>query len=269
MKKIIITLLILSFNTIFSQNYFEGKNLYCKSDNPKAMELFNTGIETLYLNKTLDKKYLKMTADVFFRAYQTDTTFCDAIFFAGYTKRLLNDKYALTCYYYADSLANNKSIEFKTNLAAEALRFGNEASFKIARRKYNELIEYFPESPEGYYGFAITSPMFGDTEKGLENLNIAIEKYRKTNSELKSDVIFIKGILLTLNKRYEEGLDFLEKSYSTYKKDENFKIHYSLCLLKVSEIKNDEKMKQKALKQYEKIENKEQILENIKPLLKF
>ena len=261
--------LILSFNTMFSQNYFEGKNLYCKSENPRAMELFNTGIETLYLNKTLDKKYLKITADVFFRAYQTDTTFCDAIFFSGYTKRLLNDKYALTCYYYADSLANNKSIEFKTNLAAEALRFGNEASFKIARRKYNELIEYFPESPEGYYGFAITSPMFGDIEKGLENLNIAIEKYRKTNSELKNDVIFLKGILLTLNKRYEEGLDFLEKSYSSYKKDENFKIHYSLCLLKVSEIKNDEKMKQKALKHYEKIENKEQIPKNIKPLLKF
>ena len=53
MKKIIITFLILSFNLMFSQNYFEGKNLYCKSDNPRAMELFNTGIETLYLNKTL------------------------------------------------------------------------------------------------------------------------------------------------------------------------------------------------------------------------
>lgn len=254
---------------MFSQNYFEGKNLYCKSDNPRAMELFNTGIETLYLNKTLDKKYLKMTADVFFRAYQTDTTFCDAIFFAGYTKRLLNDKYALTCYYYADSLANNKSIEFKTNLAAEALRFGNEASFKIARRKYNELIEYFPESPEGYYGFAITSPIFEDTDKSLENINIAIEKYKKINTELKDDVIFMKGVLLSFNKKYIEGLECLEKSYSSYKKEENFKIHYSLCLLKVSEINNDEKMKKKALKNYEKIENKEQITNELKILLNF
>ena len=269
MKKIIITFLIFSCNIMFSQNYLEGKNLYCKSDNPRAMELFNTGIETLHLNKSLDKKYLKMTADVFFRAYQADTTFCDAIFFVGYTKRLLDDKYALTFYYYADSLANNKSIEFKTNLAAEAIRRGNEASFKIARRKYNELIEYFPESPEGYYGFAITSPFFNDTEKGLENINIAIEKYKNVGSGLKSDVVFMKGILLSLNKKYSEGLEYLEKSYSSFKKEENFKIHYSLCLLKVSEINNDDAMRKKALKIYEKIENKEEIPDDLKTLFKF
>lgn len=269
MKKIFIFLLILNINLIFSQDYFEGKRLYCKSENARAMELFNTGIETLYLNKSLDKKYLKMTSDVFFRAYKTDTTFCDALFFTGYTLRLLNDKNALACYYMADSLANNKSIEFKTNLAGEALRFGNEASIKIARRKYNEIIKYFPESPEGYYGFAVTSPIYGDVEKGLENMNLAIEKYTLKNYELKDDVIFLNGVLLALNKKYEEGLESLEKCYSTYKKDENFKIHYSLCLLKVSEIKKDEKMKQKAMKFYEKIENKDQIPENIKPLLKF
>lgn len=269
MKKIILLLLILNINLSFSQDYFEGKRLYCKSENPEAMRLFNIGIETLFLNRTLDKKYLKKTSDVFFRAYQTDTTFCDAMFFTGYTLRLLKDKNALACYYMADSLANNRAIEFKTNLAAEALRFGNIEGVKLARKKYEEIIKFFPENPEGYYGFAVTSPMFGDTEKGLENINIAIEKYGKSNSEQKSDVIFLKGVLLTLNKKYEEGLEYLEKIFSTYKKDENFKIHYSLCLLKVSEIKNDEKMKQKALKFYEKIENKEQIPENIKPLLKF
>ena len=269
MKKIIILLLLLNISLAFSQDYFEGKRLYCKSENAKAMELFNTGIETLYLNKSLDKKYLKMTSDVFFRAYKTDSTFCDALFFTGYTLRLLNDKNALACYYMADSLANNKSIEFKTNLAGEALRFGNEASIKIARRKYNEIIKYFPESPEGYYGFAVTSPIYGDIEKGLENVNLAIEKYQLKNIELKDDIVFLQGVLLALNKKYTEGLENLEKCYSTYKKDENFKIHYALCLLKVSEIKNDEKMKQKALKKKKKIERKEEIPEEIKPLLKF
>lgn len=268
MKKISIVLLLLSINLTFSQDYFKGKKLYCKSENPEALKLFNIGIETLFLNKTLDKKYLKKTADVFFKAYKTDTTFCDAMFFTGYTMRLLEDKNSLVFYCMADSLAKNRAVEFKSNLAAEALRFGNIEGVKLARKKYNEIIEFFPENPEGYYGFAITSPILGDSEKGLENINLAIEKYRIINSELKSDVVFLKGILLTLNKKYEEGLEYLENSYSTYKKDENFKIHYSLCLLKVSEIKNDVKMRQKSLKFYEKIEHKDQIPENIAPLFK-
>lgn len=269
MKKIFFILLILNLNLTFSQNYFEGKRLYCKSQNAEALRLFNIGIETLYLNRSLDKKYLKKTSDVFFKAYKIDSTFCDAMFFTGYTLRLLNDKNALVCYYMADSLSNNKAIEFKSNLAAEALRFESVEGIKLARKKYNEIIQYFPDSPEGYYGFAVTSPEIGDVEKGLENINIAIEKYKNTNQIVKDDAIFLKGILLTLNRKYEEGLENLEKSFSTYKKDENYKIHYSLCLLEVSKLKNDEKMKQKALKFYEKIEFKERIPKEIKDLLIF
>ena len=268
MRKTQIILLILSFNLTFSQDYFEGKNLYCKSENLEAMKLFNLGIETLNLNKSLDQKYLKITSNIFFKAYKTDTTFCDAIFFTGYTLRLLNDKKAIACYVMADSISKSK-LEFKINLASEGLRMGNEKSFKIARKKYNEIITLFPESTEGYYGYALTSIIFGDVNKGLENINIAIEKYKLLNPKLKDEVIFLKGVLLSQNKIYGEGLEYLEKCYSTYKKDENFKIHYSLCLLKVSEIINDEKMKKKALKFYEQIENKEQIPEELKTLFKF
>ena len=269
MKKIIVLFLVLLFNLAHAQDYFEGKRLYCKSENPEAIRLFNIGIETLYLNRTLDKKYLKMTSDVFFKAYKTDATFCDALFFTGYTLRLLQDKNALACYYLADSLAKNKAIEFKSNLAAEALRFQSAEGIKLARRKYNEIIQYFPASPEGYYGYAITSPEIGDVDKGLININIAIDKYYSNYKEIKDDVYYIKGILLALNKRYEEGLEFLEKSAGSYKKDENYNIHYSLCLLKVSELKNDPKMKKKALKYYDKIEHKEQMPKEIKELLVF
>lgn len=266
--KFYLLFLILFSNLIISQNYFLGKKLYCETENVKAKELFDTGIETLYLNTSQNKKYLSMTADVFYRAYKLDNTFCDAIFFAGYTSSLIGErKTALACYYVADSISNNKSLEFKVNLAAEALKIGNEFGMKLARKKYNELIQYFPESPEGYYGFAITSPEFGDYEKGLENLNIAIEKYSYSNPH--NDLNFIKGILLTLNKRYDEALSFLEKSEKEFKKDFNFKIHYSLCLLKVSESLKDEKMKEKALKIYNKIENKEQIPEELKKLFVF
>ncbi|TDO84230.1 hypothetical protein EV143_101678 [Flavobacterium chryseum] len=268
MKKIVLIFLILNTSFIFSQNYFEGKNLYCKSENPEAIKSFNVGIETLYLNRSLDKKYLEMTSKAFFQAYKKDTTFCDALFFTGYTLRLLNDKNALAYYMLADT-SYNKSIEFKTNLAAECLRYGNEKTIKLARKKYTEIIKLFPENPEGYYGFAVTSPILGDYEKGLENINIAIQKYILINPKLRNDVLFLKAILLSLNKRYEEALPFLENVSSTYKKDFNFRVHYSLCLLKVSEMKKDEKMKQKAQKIYEKIEEKNEIPNELKELLVF
>jgi tetratricopeptide (TPR) repeat protein len=268
MRKIVLILLILNTSFIFSQNYFEGKNLYCKSENPEAMKLFNAGIETLYLNRSLDKKYLDMTSKAFFQAYKKDTTFCDALFFTGYTLRLLNHKNALPYYILADS-SYNKSIEFKTNLAAECLRYGNEKTIKLARKKYTEIIKLFPENPEGYYGFAVTSPILGDYEKGLENVNIAIEKYKIINPKLKDDVFYLKGILLSLNNKHNEALENLEKVYSSYKKDFNFKVYYSLSLLKVSEEKKDEKMKKKALSIYEKIEEKDQIPQEIKDQLIF
>ncbi|MBF4517367.1 hypothetical protein IRZ71_13470 [Flavobacterium sp. ANB] len=268
MRKIALILFILNTSFIFSQNYFEGKNLYCKSENPEAIRLFNIGIETLYLNRSLDKKYLEKTSKIFFKAYKQDTIFCDALFFTGYTLRLLDDENALAYYMLADS-SYNKSIEFKTNLAAECLRYGNEDAVKLARKKYTEIIELFPENPEGYYGFAVTSPFLGDYEKGLENINIAIQKYIVTKPKLKNDVLFLKGILLSLNKRYEQALPFLENVSSTYKKDFNFRVHYSLCLLKVSEIKKDEEMKKKAQKIYEKIEEKDQIPNEQKELLVF
>ncbi|WP_347050904.1 hypothetical protein [Flavobacterium olei] len=268
MKRIILAILILSINFTFSQNYFEGKNLYCKSQNPEAMKIFKDGIEILYLNKSLNKKYLKITSNIFFDAYKKDTTFCDALFFAGYTLRLLGDKNALVLYMAADS-SYNKSLEFKTNLAAECLKYGNEKTVRIARKKYTEIIKLFPENAEGYYGFALTSPIIGDYEKGLENINIAIEKYKDINPKVKDDVFYLKGILLSLNSKHNEALENLEKVYASYKKDLNFKIYYSLSLLKVSEEKKDEKMKKKAFNIYQKIEEKDQIPKEIKDQLIF
>ena len=96
--------------------------------NIEAKKFFDIGIETLHLNSTLNKKFLIKTRDVFLRAYEIDSTFCDAIFFAGYTSKLIAEdrKFPLACYYIADSLSSNKSTEFKVNLAAEGLK-RNEA----------------------------------------------------------------------------------------------------------------------------------------------
>jgi hypothetical protein len=53
------------------------------------------------------------------------------------------------------------------------------------------------------------------------------------------------------------------------KKDENFKIHHSLCFTQSSEIKMTKNERQKRFKFYGQIENKQQNLEDIKPELKF
>lgn len=267
MKLLSLFVLFFISNQVFSQNYFEGKNLYCKSENPQAVEKFNGGIEILKLNYQLNPKYFAANTSLFFDAIKIDKTFCDGYFFVGYTLRLQNkNDLALKYYYIADSLSQNKSIEFKQNLAVTALMLGKE---KLSRKKYSEIIQYFPESPEGFYGFALTSPIIGDVDKGLENVNLAIEKYTNSGFKIQDEVLFLKGVLLTLNKKYEESLEYFDKSYSSFKKDENYNTHYSLSLLKVAELKKDEKMKQKALKIYEKIEHKEEIPKEIKELLVF
>lgn len=268
MKKIVVLLFLISTSQLYSQDYFEGKRLYCVSQNPEAIRLFNIGVKTLYLNTSLDKKYLEKTAQVFFKAYKTDSTFCDAAFFTGYMLRLLNEKSAFGYYYIADSLAQNKSIEFKSNLAAEAIKMGSPKSIGLAMKKYLEIIHYFPESPEGYYGYAMLSPMTKEYSKGLEYINVAINKY-ENSGHAKDDAYFIKAILLTLNEKYEEANDYFEKTHSSYKKQEHFKIYSSLSLLKVSEMKNDQDMKKKAKKLYDKIEDKSLIPEDLRLLYVF
>lgn len=267
MKLIYFLSSFLIFNQTFSQNYFEGKNLYCKSENAEAMKKFDGGIEILKLNYDLKPKYLAINTNIFFDAVKIDKSFCDAYFFVGYTLRLQNKlDLALKYYYIADSLSQNKSIEFKQNLAVTALMLGKD---KLSRKKYSEIIQYFPESPEGYYGFALTSPIIGDVDKGLENINFALDKYSNSGKKISDDALFLKGVLLTLNKKYEESLEYFEKTYSTFKKDENYNIHYSLSLLKVSKLHSDEQMKKKAMKIYEKIEHKEEIPKELKDLLIF
>lgn len=256
----IIILFLIVTNVQSQSDYFEGKRLYCKSENPEAIRLFNIGIETLHLNTSLNKKFLKKTSDVFFKAYKTDTTFCDAMFFTGYTLRLLNDKYAFGCLYIADSLANNKSIEFKINLASEGLRFGTEESIKISREKYNEITDFFPESPEGYYGIALTSTMIGDVDNGLKNIDIAIEKYNIENK----DALFLKAVLLTLNARHEEALGYYNKVKGDFKNDDNFNGNFALSLYEVAKKNKDEKMMKLAQKHYKKVKNKNELTEQMR-----
>ncbi|MFQ6602956.1 tetratricopeptide repeat protein [Flavobacterium sp. C3NV] len=256
-KEVFLLLTFLTCNFIFSQNYMAGQKRYCETNDAKILELYDLGFRTLQY-----KKYQNVSTRIFLDIVKKDSTQCDAYFWAGYTLRLQN-KYdlAIGCYYMADSLANNKSIEFKQNLAMTSLMLGK---VDLARKKYSEMITFFPDNPEGYYGFALTAPMIGDVDKGLENIKISIEKYGKRDSEIKNQTELLYGILLTLNKNYTEAVLHFEECASKFKNDDNFNIHYSLSLIKIAEQNNDEDGKKKGLKVYNKIKNKEEIPKALK-----
>ena len=261
-----IVLLVFFCTQAYSQDYFRGKNLHCSTNNPEAKRLFDGGIEVLHLNDRLDKKYLAMNAEIFGRAILQDTTFCDGYFFAGYTLNLLGQfREAYAFHKMADKLSPKVDLLYKQNLAAICLKVG---LIDEARENYNQMVQFFPESPEGYYGVAITSPMVGDYSNGIINGKKAADLYSSSGFE-KDQVTYITGILLTLNKEYAEGLSTLKEVPKRLRKDDHFNIFYSLSLLQVSISTNDPEMKKESVKYYKKIKDKANITEEVKSLFIF
>lgn len=258
-KTLLLILLLCSSNNIFSQSdYFLGQRTYCdmptQNDSRKDFQL---GIDCIHQNL-----YIGAANQLFQRLIKQDSLFCDAYFFAGYTFRLSNmKKEAFAMYYMADSLSQHKSIEFKQNLAMMSVTIGN---IQFARKKYLEMIKYFPSSPEGYYGVAITSPEIGDFDFGLENINIAEKKYNVENK----DVQFIKAILLNLNGKYHESIDYFEKVQSKFSKDDYFNGNYALSLYEIAMLNKDAKLLKKAKKHYNKVKDKSNLTDYIKSKFK-
>lgn len=260
MKLIISFLLVCNF--AFSQDYFNGKNLNCPSEDPEAMRLFNGGIELLHLNTRLDKKYLAINADIFAKAILKDTTFCDAYFFAGYTLSLMGDiRKTYAFYKVGEKRFGQPFLLYKMNIAATCMKLER---YDEAREYYQAIVQNFPESPEGYYGIAATSPMMGDYKNGVTNVETAMQIYDKSGKSYGNEVFFLKAILYTLDKRYQEAIPIFERFKSFFKKDVNFNIYYSLSLLKTAQIKNDPKMKEEGLKYYKKVKDKAIIPDDVR-----
>lgn len=267
MKQLILIFFLGFVSIAYSQEYFNGNYTYCTTENPRAQELFDSGIEVLHLNSRLNPEYINKNRLLFLEAVKTDSTFCDAYFFVGYTSRLLNEfDLAIPYYYLADSLSPKPAFEFKQNLAITSLIGG---AVELAQLKYSEMKKEFPTNPEGFYGFALTTTMTGEYEMGLENITTALRMYNSAKDDKVRDAQFIKAILLTLSEEYEKALPLFEQVKSKFKKDHNFRVHYSLALLKIGEKTKDEKMKANAKKVYNSIEEKEMIPEFLVPLYKF
>lgn len=255
MKKLGLVIFIFIFCATYAQtDYFLGQKTYCKKPNDeRSVKIFDLGLRCIRENK-----YLGSANEIFNELIKKDSTFCDAYFLSGYTYRLSNmNKEAVVMYYMADSLAQNKSIEFKQNLATVSMLVGQ---FELSRKKYTEMTTYFPGSPEGYYGIALTSMFIGDIENGLKNINIAEQKYNEDNK----DCISLKATLLSMNAKHEEAIPYFEKVESKFSKQDAFNGFFALSLLEVGKKTNNEKMLKKSRKYYNKIIDKNGLSDDIK-----
>lgn len=255
MKNIILLFLLIAHLSYSQSDYFDGNYTICPIPNDKeSKENFKLGLDCIKANK-----FIGGANRLFLDLIKKDSTFCDAYFFAGYTYRLSNmDKAALTYYYLADSLSNNKTIIFKQNVAFMASKMG---AFKLAREKYNEMKQFFPESPEGFYGIASTSIFIGDIENGLENLNIAIKKYKENEIAIGDEVYFTQGILLTKSEKYIESIEVFEKLSGKITKNDEYRINYAYSLIKNGKANSNEIQIKKAKKIFDKIEDKANLSE--------
>ncbi|GAB0157242.1 hypothetical protein CHRYSEOSP005_25130 [Chryseobacterium sp. Alg-005] len=258
-KLLIIFILILSVKGFAQDSYFLGKTNYCTPEKEDSKKKFEAGITGL----NFPNLYGGVTK-VLFKAIEQDQKYCDAYFLTGYYLRLQNlHKEALVLYYAADSLAQNRAPIFKQNLAIQFMRFGQVDK---ARKKYEEMVEHFPDNPEGYYGIANTSMILKDYDKGLENLKTAEEIYKKTGA-VKDDVKYMFGVLNSFKENYTVALPYFDDVYNSYKKEDNYLAQYALAQIKVGKSKNDVDLVKKANKTYRKIKNKKGIIEEIsKPL---
>lgn len=249
MKKLLLVFVV--FTSIFASaqdNYFLGKTNFCTPEKPESKK----SLETAFLGLQFPKYYGGVT-NLLVKVVKEDPGYCDAYFMAGYFFRLQDmHKEALVLYYAADSLSQNRAPIFKQNLAIQYMRFGK---LDKARAKYEEMVKYFPTNPEGYYGIANTAVVIGDYDHGLRNLKEAENIYRN-NGNVNNDLVYMFGMLHFLKDDYDTALPYLEKAYTTYKKDEGYLSVYSLTLIKVGKNKKDEKLIKKAHKNYEKIKGK-------------
>jgi hypothetical protein len=247
---IVLLISLLFLPKLHAQNYYKGDLVYCEyPESSKVAKIYPYAVSCLE-----DSSKISEALGLFLEIIKAESSFCDAYFWTGYTLRIYGlNKRAIPFLYIADSLAQNRSVEFKQTLASASMQ---EGLLALSSKKYLEMTQYFPENPEGYYGLALVSLMLEDYKTGLNAINISILKYRHQQSNLHEDAFFLKAILLTLTEKYQEALMYFEKTKTSFKSSDSFNIHYSLCLLKIAESNNDLTLKKRAKKIYKKIKDK-------------
>lgn len=256
-KFLAIVALLFALPVKSQHRYFDGNSLVCGSNNEKALERMTLGLVLLRNNYDNSNDTYSKCTRIFINAIEDDSLCCDAYFLAGYSLRLQNEwKNALRFYYVADSLSGNQSPLFKLNTAVAAMNVG---LVDLARRKYNEMVRFFPNDPEGFYGVALTSFYIKDFDNGLLAIERAIQNYKIARKPVNDDAYFLKAMLLSHTEKYEVAEQYFEQVKNTFKDRDQYNAYYSYTIVKLSEQQNDEKLLKKAKKLYDKIKDINQI----------
>lgn len=240
---------------------YTSDNLVCKTEDNEILALYEKGMMALE-----NPEYSNIAGKIFFNIIKKNEKLCDAYFYTG--KALTKqgkDRAAYTYLYYADSIAAQPVFEFKIGLAEAALRIDNVG---LARKKYEEAKQYFPNNPEGYYGISLTATSIGDVVEGLVNTDLVLMRYKDYGELTKvreQEIYLIRAILLLMNTQYEESLECFEKSKEHYGSTTDYLINYALVCyemyLKTKEQKWKEKSQNALLEIQDKTIIKEDFLE--------
>ena len=96
-------------------------------------------------------------------------------------------------YYYKKSLSlYPEGIFANQNLGVAYLA---KQDFEMATKTYKHIIDILPDSPEGYYGLAQTKLITSKYDEAMAAVDIAIEKYKESNSDVISDGYLTKAFI--------------------------------------------------------------------------
>lgn len=244
---------------LFAGKYFMGKYLYCETDNSEARQIYDLGFNAYgfatFGDIDISKSDLNKYRLLFLESISKDCQFCDAFFFAGYVSHLLDeDKDAFAYYYMADSLSSSPSIIFKKHLANGALRIGQT---DLAKEKFNEIIDNFPNSPEGYYGNALVAALSKNMtpKQGIDFINKAYQLHKKTKKvkPIFHRMVYAISLMRIGELKKAEKIFNKLKSMGRYKNLDLFNANYSKCLFKLGTIEKNEKMLLKSKKYSKKL----------------
>ncbi|MBB1140944.1 M48 family metallopeptidase [Myroides sp. WP-1] len=225
--------------------------LVCPTTNKEILDLYNMGFSALE-----QTEYYNTAGRIFFQIIQQDKKLCDAYYYTGVAlTKQDKDNAAYTYLYYADSLATQPTLTFKVALAESALRIDN---IGLARKKYEEIKQYFPNSPEGYFGLSLTATSIGDIVEGLVNTDRTLAKYKNTGlltEQREQEIYFIKAILLRMNTQYDKAIAFFEKSKPYFGTTTDFLANYALATYELYKQTKEDKWKVESQRALEQIQD--------------
>jgi len=193
---------ILSYTcNLLSEKELEAKRerFYSDSKNEFAQSSYIIG------NDMMNDKKFELAIESFGLALSVDSTFVLALDHTAICYKQLGDLDNAVKYY-------NKSLDVYPEGDLALMNIGviytSVGEFEISNKYYLRLANLYPNNPEGYYGLAKNYILLGEIEKGLENISIAYQIYKKTKSEYKKDVEKIVGIVRQAMKENGQEKEF-------------------------------------------------------------